>query len=162
MKYFKWFNILCFFILIIYVIYPIDRKASPVDGFFKRNEIIITKGEDRVALDTNADFMAADKKYTSIITVTDVDKKNQFSTFSIDGDIYSKNGLIISKTNKVEETVQINKQVIFTASSSPLVSQIQKSFLGIDIYRERRYQHIFINDFFCYYDVDKHIARCME
>lgn len=162
MNYFKWFNALCFIILIIYVIYPHDKNVSPVDGYFKRNEVIITKGEDRIALETNADFLAKEKKYTSIVTVTDVDKAEQYSTFSIDGDMYSKNGLIISKTNKVEETDQINKEVVFTASSSPIVSQIQKSFLGIDIYKERRYQYILINDFFCYYDIDKHIARCME
>ncbi|WGY44777.1 hypothetical protein [Vibrio sp. ABG19] len=162
MKYFKWFNVLCFIILIIHVIAPDDEDIPPVDGYFKRHEVIITKGQDRVALETNADFLAKEKKYTSIVTVTDIDKVAKYSTFSIDGDMYSKNGFIISKTNKVEEADQINKEVVFAASSSPIVSQIQKSFLGIDIYKERRYQYLLINDFFCYYDIDKHIARCME
>ncbi|MFH0256171.1 hypothetical protein ACGRL8_03820 [Vibrio rumoiensis] len=162
MKYFKWFNVLCFIILMSYVILPHGKEPSPVDGYFKRNEIIITKGEDRIALDINADFLANEGKYTSIINVSDVDKMNQYSRFSIDGDIYRKNGLIISKTNKVEEIDKINKGVVFTASSSPIAEQIQKSFLGVDVYKERQYQYIMINGFFCYYDTDKHIARCMK
>ncbi|ETT15223.1 hypothetical protein D028_3158 [Vibrio parahaemolyticus 50] len=124
--------------------------------------MIITKGEDRIELNTNADFLAKEMKYTSIITITDVDKENQYSTFSIDGEMYLKNGLIVSKTNQVEDTDHINKKVVFTASTSPIVSQIQKSFLGIDIYKPRRYQYILIDNFFCYYDVEKLIARCME
>lgn len=72
--------------------------------------MIITKGEDRIELNTNADFLAKEMKYTSIITITDVDKENQYSTFSIDGEMYLKNGLIVSKTNQVEDTDHINKK----------------------------------------------------
>ncbi len=162
MKYFKFLNILFFIAIIVYLIFPFDKEISPIDGYFKRNEIIVAKGEDRIELNTNIDVLSKDMKYTSIITVTDVDKENQYSTFSIDGEIYVRNGLIVSKTNKIEENEHINKQVVFTASTSPIVSQIQKSFLGIDVYKPRRYQYILIDNFLCYYDVDKHIARCME
>lgn len=36
---------------------PFRQKASPIDGYFKRSEVIITKGEDRIELNTNADFL---------------------------------------------------------------------------------------------------------
>ncbi len=162
MKYLKWLNVIFLATIVVYIFSPIDKKALPIDGYFKRSEVIVTKGEDRIELSTNANFFAKDMKYTSIITLTDVDKENRYSTFSIDGEIYISNGLIVSKTNKVEEADHVNKQVVFTASTSPSVGQIQKSFLGIDVYQPRRYQYIQIDDFFCYYDVDKHIARCMK
>jgi len=162
MKYFKWFNILCFVVLLIVYFTISDKAESPVEGFYKRTETIITQGEDRIELETHADFLASEHKYTSIINVTDVDKVNQFSAFSIDGDIHRQDNLIIVKTNKVEETNAVNKPVVFVASSSPIVSQIQKALLGVDIYKERRYTHMMINDYFCYYDVDKHVARCMK
>ncbi|ASZ52298.1 hypothetical protein [Vibrio parahaemolyticus] len=162
MNYLKWLNVIFFIATITYTLFPLDKKASPIDGYFKRSEVIITKGEDRIELNTNADFLAKEMKYTSIITITDVDKENQYSTFSIDGEMYLKNGLIVSKTNQVEDTDHINRKVVFTASTSPIVSQIQKSFLGIDVYKPRRYQYILIDNFFCYYDIEKLIARCME
>lgn len=96
---------------ITYTLFPLDKKTSPIDGYFKRSEVIITKGEDRIELNTNADFLAKEMKYTSIITITDVDKENQYSTFSIDGEMYLKNGLIVSKTNQVEDTDHINKKL---------------------------------------------------
>ncbi len=162
MKYLKWLNAIFFVSIVGYLLLPFDKNAAPVDGYFKRNEVIVTKEEDRIELNTNIDVLAKEMKYTSIITVTDVDKENQYSSFSVSGEMYSKNGLIVSKTHEIEETDHINKQVVFTASTSPLVSQIQKSFLGIDVYKPRRYQYMLIDKFFCYYDVDKHIARCME
>lgn len=162
MKYFKWFNIFCFLSLVLFSIFYEGKELSPVDGFYKRKEIIVSKGEDRIELTTNADFLAQEGKYTSIINVADVDNRHQFSAFSIDGDFYSKNGLIISKTHKVEEIDTINKTVVFSASTSPIVSQIQKSLLGVNVYNERRYQYFQAEKYFCYYDVDKHLARCME
>ncbi len=162
MNYLKWLNVIFFVAIVTYLLFPLDKKASPVDGYFKRNEVIVSTGEDRIELNTNIDILAKELKYTSIITVTDVDKENQYSAFSISGEMYSKNGLIVAKTLEIEEADHINKQVVFTASTSPLVSQIQKSLLGIDVYKPRRYQYMRIDKFFCYYDVDKHIARCME
>jgi len=162
MKYFTWFNVICFVALVLLSVYKGGQEISPIDGFYKRKEIIITKGEDRIELTTNADFLAQERKYTSIVNVTDVDNENQFSSFSIDGDFYSKNGLIYSKTNKVEETDTVNKPVVFTASTSPIVSQIQKSLLGVDVYNARRYEYFQVEEYFCYFDVDKKFARCMK
>ncbi|MBY7899382.1 hypothetical protein KW530_06640 [Vibrio fluvialis] len=162
MKHLKIINTLLFFILVIAFISINRRSELPVDGYYKRNEVIIMNNEDRIELKTNVDFLSKEEKYTSIVNISDIYNKKQYSSFSINGDIYSKDGILFSKTKKIEEVEQINKPVVFIASSSPIVSQIQKYFLGVDIYKERRYQYLLADKYFCYYDVDKIIVRCME
>ncbi len=162
MKYLKSINVLVFVCLCAFLAASNMTDTVLVDGYYKRKEIIISKGEDKIELTTNIDVFANEKKYTSIINIIDVDTDNQYSSFSIDGDMYSKNGVLIAKTNKVEEVDSINKPVMFVASASPIVSQIQKSLLGVDIYDERQYKHIKVDNFFCYYDLNKQITRCMK
>lgn len=99
--------------------------------------MIITKGEDRIELNTNADFLAKEMKYTSIITITDVDKENQYSTFSIDGEMYLKNGLIVSKTNQVEDTDHINKKKLSSQHPRLLLSARFKSHFWVLISTNR-------------------------
>ncbi len=162
MKYLKIINIVIFVALCILLINDNIKEQLTVDGYYKRKEIIITKDEDRIELTTNIDVFADERKYTSIIEITDVDTANQYTSFSIDGDMYIRDGLLIAKTNKVEEVDPINKPVMFVASSSPIVSQIQKSLLGVNVFNERLYQPIRLDNFFCYYDLNKNITRCMK
>ncbi len=162
MKYFKFSNIVIFIALCFFLVTNNTNDALLIDGYYKRKEIIITKGEDKIELTTNIDVFSNEEKYTSIVNIIDVDKENQYSSFSIDGEMYSKNGLIIAKTEKVEEIDAINKPVMFVASSSPVVTQIQKSLLGVNVYEKRYYKQIHLDNFLCYYDLIKNVSRCMK
>lgn len=110
MKHLKIINTLLFFILIIAFISINRRSELPVDGYYKRNEVIIMNNEDRIELKTNVDFLSKEEKYTSIVNISDIYNKKQYSSFSINGDIYSKDGILFSKTKKIEEVEQINKR----------------------------------------------------
>ncbi|WP_423841072.1 hypothetical protein ONE56_16260 [Vibrio mytili] len=162
MSYLRPINLLVFVVLIILLVATNLNEDIHFDGYYKRTEFILSQDQDTIKLTTSADFLSEEQKYTSIVKIIDVEKDTQYSTFTLDGDIYNKDGLLIARTNKIEEVEDVNRPVVFEASTSPIVTRIQKSFLGIDVYKDRVYERILVDSFLCYYDLDKHVVRCME
>ncbi|MCE0557391.1 hypothetical protein [Motilimonas sp. E26] len=158
----RFFNAIFFIALILFALSENLKNDIDFDGYFTRTETILSQGQNAIELTANADFLSNDQKYTSVVKIADVEKGMQYITFILDGDIYKKGNTLIARTNTIEEIEDVDRSVIFDASTSPVVTQIQKSFLGIDVYKERMYERILIEDFLCYYDLDKHLVRCME
>lgn len=107
MKHLKIINTLLFFILVIAFISINRRSELPVDGYYKRNEVIIMNNEDRIELKTNVDFLSKEEKYTSIVNISDIYKKNNIAhflsmvTFTVKMEYFSPRPKKLKKLNKL-------------------------------------------------------------
>lgn len=61
MKYLKSINVLVFVCLCAFLATSNMTDTVLVDGYYKRKEIIISKGEDKIELTTNIDVFANEK-----------------------------------------------------------------------------------------------------
>lgn len=157
----KIFNVVLFISLI--VVSSISFKSNlPFPGYFDRYENIFILGEESIGLDTRINILPDSKKYTSIVNISDGDGTKIYNSFVINGDIFIENGDIVAITNDIEQMNELDVSSIYIASSSPIVRQIQKSMLGVDVFKKRTYEFIFINDsLLCYADLKTKIIRCL-
>lgn len=158
----KIINIVIFFALLVALI-STNVKSPPVSGFYNRSENIIVNGEKDILLDTKINVFSESEKYTSIVKIIDVDEGVSHGGFFIDGDMFLDGDYLVAITKNIKEIENIDPTYVYVASSSPIVKQIQKSMLGVDVFNRRVYEYAFVNGaVLCYSDLKHKFIRCLR
>ena len=158
----KIFNII-FFVLLVFFICFQQHSKLPISGFYLRSEKVFIKNEQPLQIETKVNFLQAADKYTSITNISDLENQLNHGGFFINGDIYKDKDRLIAITENIKEINDTEPYFVYVASSSPIVSKIQKSMLGVNVKEKRIYETWFINSrIFCYKDLNNNFIKCLR